>query len=122
MIKINASRAIELLRAEVAGNEDYVYGQHHNECVYVDDGQACCLVGKVLNRAGVPIAQLADMDHMGDTAIDDLFKEGNLDHILNITASAVNVLASAQHAQDDDFPWDYALAMAESKYDEVKDV
>lgn len=124
MIEIDADRAIELLRAEVAGNEDFVYvGPALNfpyntiSCVYEKDGQPCCLIGKVLHTAGVTVEELRTMDAYinedCDTDILTLYSHNLLPQNLALSDKAVRIFNTAQQVQDKRDPWSVALQRAE---------
>lgn len=124
MIKIDADRAIELLRAEVAGNEDFVYGsldpKYHRTCFYEKDGKACCLIAKVLHTAGVTVEELRTMDTYinqdCDTDILTLYSHDLLPQNLALSDKAVRIFSIAQQVQDKRDPWSVALQRAEMVY------
>jgi hypothetical protein len=117
-IRIDATRAIELLREVVAeSGEDYRYElietPYGPVCHYAHDDAPSCLVGHALHRAGVTVEQLASLDkHDNHIASVELPAE------VEITDEAQDVFAVAQDTQDDGKPWGVALSVAERAYED----
>lgn len=127
VVELDAERALALLRAAVAGREDYVYqrvplsddayddygdyGPDPDElgCRYEYGGAPCCLIGHVLKHAGATIAQLGDLDADGGVPITDAPQRARW---LQLTPDAAHVLQRAQDQQDYGETWGAALAAA----------
>lgn len=120
---IDGERLIHTLREVVAEQPDNVYTPPEHmqyeitSCYYVhtdantgEPQAAGCVVGAVLARLGIPLADVAE--HEGDGA------RQVVPAFLNITgplaAKAVDVLDCAQAYQDGGAPWGVALANAEA--------
>ncbi|MFF3363612.1 hypothetical protein [Streptomyces misionensis] len=115
MIELTLARAKELLAEAVAEKgADYVYtgpdGEQGNpdraaECYYVHGQQPGCIVGNVLHRAGVSLADLAQYE--GQAA------EDPVEQLTKANVAAVRLLISVQELQDRGTPWGEAVRQAE---------
>jgi hypothetical protein len=118
-IKATEAQVMSTLRAVVAERPGYVYNapehmrteDNGNECFYVHVDrhggrpEAGCLIGAVLSRLGVPLAELAKWEHFGVSVMAGAVVEASVD--------VVSVLAIAQDRQDNGATWAKALAAAE---------
>lgn len=113
---ITKDEAIELLRATVSGEEEYVdqgwvdgdgcrYASYESE----DEDYPGCLIGQVFSRLGATREQLVAMDRCGGT-IGALAEDGDIP--FELTDSALRVFAAAQEEQDEGKPWSEALEAA----------
>lgn len=119
MIRIDALRAIKLLREIVDEHgRDHRYSRKGGggRCRYEYDGAPACLIGHVLHRAGLPVAELARMDVAPVFASTEI-SEVVLPLAVDMTDTARVVLGAAQLAQDHGETWGQALDDAE---DEVR--
>lgn len=102
------AEAVEaVLRDVVAERPNFVYeppDDSPGDCKYVHGNAPGCLVGHVLHRMGVPLAELSA--HEGESAGDVLRVLTDADE------PAVNTLDTAQCVQDDGGYWSAALAEA----------
>lgn len=121
MERIDARRALELLTDVVdTYGEDTVYekvtlkfGESAGTlgCVYQDQGRPSCLVGHVLNRAGVPLGRLEELDDRGVSA------RSLHEHLDQVGFDACRVLSNAQLGQDSGETWGDALRDARKVYE-----
>ena len=114
-IRIDEHTAIRLLRevvAEQGATTVYRIPEQHGTCVYVDNGGCSCLIAHVLDRAGVP---MADLEPHNDAVINEVHIEG-----LEITDPACAVLGAAQHAQDVGEAWGEAERVGEEVYSAIQ--
>lgn len=109
-LKLDDART--LLKEVVGEKPGFVYaswddepGVAFGECKYVHDDEPGCLVGQVLFRAGIPLADLLPVEGVG-VSLGHEFRSW-------LTADAARYLASAQRVQDVREPWSEALASAE---------
>lgn len=113
MEALTLDRVKELAHEVVAEvGEAYVYPESHkrrepessiNSCVYVHDGKPSCIVGRVLHKAGVELAVLAQREFVGAW-----FVAGDL----GATVPASDFLDSIQGKQDAGWSWGDALKAA----------
>lgn len=82
---------------------------HGSKCRYEFQGQACCLVGRVLHRAGVTIEELKAMDRDPLTGFDYV----KLPDRLDLDPDARNFLNEVQVGQDNGLTWGKSLQSAE---------
>ncbi len=128
MIKLNVTTVTNfLLMAVQERGFDYTY-ERPNEfvgCLYVHDtkkevdGETVdapeeewtpgCIVGYVLNKAGVTLAQLKEYEHNHAA---DVIANLQSDGILEIDDASVDLLRSAQVKQDDRQDWGRAVITA----------
>lgn len=116
MIKLNVTMVTDLLLAAVrARGFDYQYKRVEDMpgCLYVHDTEKPqeewtpgCIVGYVLNRAGVTLAQLKEYEH--DHAASVLGKL-RMAGILEIDETSISLLRSVQVKQDDEQSWGPAV-------------
>jgi hypothetical protein len=128
-IRIDAGRAVELLREVVAeSGPDYKYTISEMPsgarlCRYVVDGQPSCLVARALHRAGFTLSDLERMDThvIGiSTLLMDPVRNGVVADLRSrFTADAIRIFAAAQRKQDSMRTWGVALAAAEEAYNTV---
>jgi hypothetical protein len=117
---IDKNEALELLRAKINGNEEYVdpFGINPGPCQYSPGLRPTskgaidypgCLIGQILSDLGASPSHLERMDEMG--TVMDISSIGEfpveLDH------GAATVFQAAQTAQDNGKPWGQALIEAE---------
>jgi hypothetical protein len=103
-------RALELLREVIfEKGEDFVYEAvgPDEECLYVHDGRPACIVGHVLVRAGVSLAELVEVETCTpmDTHRGPAFLTWADEH-------ARRLLTRVQDGQDNGKPWGVALDVA----------
>lgn len=123
-VRINADRAIELLREAVTerGN-DFVYSPpgRTTVCKYVHvDGEdvAGCGVGLALHKGGVSLDVLKTLDGIGASSgisawgVNNKLRDGDVE----LTEDAASVLRSFQTRQDMRESWGVALRAAEITY------
>lgn len=121
-MEITGTQVLETLKAVVAERPDYVYeapahqvhmdpeGLINSTCFYVhadEDGsneRPGCLVGEVLHRLGVPLAELAEHEGNGASQVARVFGVDDRD--------ALTVLDEAQCHQDQGVAWGRALEAA----------
>jgi hypothetical protein len=133
-IKIDATRAIELLRKVVAEKgEDFVYESPNcDSCVYTDEkGNPSCGVGYALYFAGVPLESIAALDHRYTTEEQDEDGEYFTQNYVTpesahqlpvelenaeVTPFAAEVFVAFQSLQDGGKTYATSLARAESVY------
>jgi hypothetical protein len=108
--RINAARAIQLLKSAVKGKEDYVYDRGSERCLYVKDGQPSCLVGHALVKQGWPIADVASLDSDGGIPI--AARTLNRVYPDLVSPNAARIFSRAQIAQDGGETWGSALNAA----------
>lgn len=127
MEEITARRALELLidvvdaygpqtvyeRIEVEADDLLTGPETLFQCRYEHNGAPSCLVGHVLHRAGMSVAELALLDAVGIGA-SNLTKWGPT---LHISGNAAALLGVAQRAQDNDVPWGQAVDQARATYE-----
>ncbi|WP_123788278.1 hypothetical protein [Phytoactinopolyspora halophila] len=115
-INIDSHYALDLLRQEVRGHEDYVYDEKENSfCHYIKDDRPSCLIGRALHQAGVPIYVLTKLDELGAISQASTVEHLAVNHV-HMTAEAQRVFSVAQDLQDADRPWGNALAAAHNTY------
>jgi hypothetical protein len=118
-IRITARKAQRLLLEVI----DEVGRDHQAPLVgrYVDDGCPCCIVAHVLQRAGMTVDELADLDvQLGASDITAV----RLPARVRVTGPARLLLQAAQDSSDDFDPWDDALyaALLVRPYKALEDV
>lgn len=98
-IKVSEEVVISTLREVAAGRPDYVYERPEggSYCLYVHGDQPGCIVGHVLNRLGVPLAELEKREGRGAFVVAAEF--------LHTTGFAREVLDVAQALQDRGRTW-----------------
>ena len=134
-ILIDRDKALELLRAKIAGNEEYVdpFGTTGSSCQYTPDPEMYsgvdknytavyidypgCLIGQICHDLGATLDQLRTMDTLGTVPV--VVEEGEFP--FSITNSAAEVFFVAQKAQDQGKPWGDALRDAETEYARIED-
>ncbi|MFF9268639.1 hypothetical protein [Streptomyces rochei] len=114
MITLTLDKAKELLAEAVAEKgEDFVYvnrdgrpvaGLTGADCHYVHGDQPGCIVGHVLHKAGVSLADLSEYEGQGaeDPALD----------LAGATDDACRLLSYAQENQDRGIPWGESVRLA----------
>lgn len=122
-LEIDSKKALDLLREAVKGNETFVYKYFEEapSCRYQHEGNPSCLIGKVLNLAGVPVFELDLMDAIPEPDETDgqiviggsSINEVTLPEGVVLTPKAMTTLATAQSYQDLGFTWGRALQAAE---------
>jgi hypothetical protein len=119
-ISIDANRALDLLREVVADiGADHVYRHPDGKpaaevgeiCRYEVNGSPACIVGHALNRAGVGVDALHEMDEYEDGAAIATVESD----AVQIEPLARELLAVAQNKQDSGSTWGAALAAAEAQ-------
>ena len=115
MIKvIKYDEVVAMLKAIVAGKEDFVYQFEEGSCVYWTDGEdgtrdASCLVGHVFQAWGV----LSDLPqifrHSSAIRAAGVLREKG---VLVLTHKALVLLGSVQRLQDEGIPWGEAVQEA----------
>lgn len=113
MEALTLDRAKELAREVVTEfGEGYKYPEDHRRwnagtrmCVYIHDDKPSCLVGQILHRHGVPVAELAKCEFRGAWEVTRELVPGTKDTTLRF-------LSELQGAQDDDNSWGFALEQA----------
>lgn len=117
-ITVDAETVIRTLHEVALENPDYVYvkpdlaGLPNKNCLYSHVVQPGCIVGHVLNRLGVP---LADLDELDERAFAGAYNV--LPDVLDVPLGQSDVfhaLSSAQAAQDNGNTWGEALRCAQS--------
>lgn len=116
-IELTADKARQYMREAVEdAGADYVYRQHHSECLYVVGGEPACLIGHVLIKAGVGVEEFPTRE--GDDPLGLLgFREGQKgrarerEQLSGIAAneSVARALTAAQEMQDAGATWGSAL-------------
>lgn len=124
-MKIDAVKAIKLLREVVAGREDFVYKSPDGHgidnpdyhCEYAHGDKPGCLIGVVLHQAGVTVDQLAELpaNYVNNTEVLLQLREFGF----TLTAGAEQVLRRAQAEQDNGNTWGKALEVAEQEYQRI---
>lgn len=120
-MEITDTQIISTLREVVAERPDYVYkapahmeGAISGACFYVHTdggaGKPGCIVGYVLNRLGVPLADLTVWE--GTSALEVAAEFG-------VSDEAARTLNHAQIVQDGGESWSAALESAERYFAEV---
>jgi hypothetical protein len=112
MIELTLARTKELLAEAVTlKGEDYVYvnrdgeqAGHDTSCHYVHGDQPGCIVGHVLHRAGVSLADLSNYEGQG--------AEDPASQLTDAGGEVVRLLAFAQEHQDRGVPWGEAVRQA----------
>lgn len=120
MITLTDEQVLADLAAVIAGREDYVYTEENGpNCAYFDGNQPSCIVGHVLARHGVTLADIQDdvADHNGDT-VHTLAADG----LLICSQAAEVALSMAQMMQDTGHTWGEAFAAAEETMLEMAEV
>lgn len=119
MIKLAINEVIETARQIVAEEgEDFVYERRAHPsyggaavCLYVYEGQADCLAGRVLHRLGVPL-DVMDKNH--NSQIGSLLFILESEGIAEVMDGMVCVfLSELQGAQDSGHKWGTSLNSAE---------
>ena len=114
MDKIKTSDAdfIAALEAEVKeAGSDFVYPRTYDaegfktRCVYVRDGQASCLIGRVLHRLGADIEELAELDRSLSNGASYAIPEV----VYGISRRLLLAASTAQAFQDRGCEWGEAL-------------
>lgn len=116
---LNRTTALRLLEQVVAEyGADYRYGgnDEHPICTYTRNGQPSCLIGHVLHRHGISIADLIGLDETFIVPDIDRVWRDNPDWM---SAAAAAVLDVAQAAQDSGHPWGVALRDARLKHQQL---
>lgn len=107
--QITAERAIELLELVVAREGRDI----RRPCRYVNMGHdtlhPVCLIGYVMAEAGVPLETMA---YWNSKTISEVFDNGTLNGVVDVSTEAVDVLQVAQDMQDIDKTWGAALDAA----------
>ena len=108
-VEITYERALSLVNDEIKKmGHDYVYPTNaRGGCDYIRNGEASCLVGRVLFGAGVDLFAVPE-DTLKRHA-DDLFRRLDSTGALRIDDEAWSLLASLQAYQDQGVPWGHAL-------------
>lgn len=86
--------------------DDFVYEKDElGFCLYMQDGQPSCLVGRLFHRLGVPVDLLTRLEHAGPGALfhHDNWEAGN---------GVVSFLTDLQINQDAGRPWGEAYEKA----------
>ena len=115
MIKvIKYDEVVDMLKAIVAGKEDFVYERVESVCLYWTNGEdatrdASCIVGHVFQALGV----LSDLPHWyqnsdANVTVGVLKQKG----VLIFTRKAQALLMVAQGRQDEGIPWGEAVQEA----------
>ena len=115
MIKvIKYDEVVDMLKAIVAGKEDFVYERVESVCLYWTNGEdgtrdASCLVGHVFQALGV----LSDLplwyqNSDANVTVGVLKQKG----VINFTRKARALLMAAQGRQDEGTPWGEAVQEA----------
>ena len=115
-ITIDEALAVKLLeRAVEERGADYIYEREvANVCTYVSDGAPSCLVGHVINYVApelMPSIAAWEITTASGTGVGELVQEFDS---LEISPRALQLLATAQQAQDDGASWGRALAVTKS--------
>ena len=113
MLKITIREARKALKDIVAEKgSDFRYDE--NTCVYAKDNAPSCGVGLALDKCGVPLTVIADLDHTGfDTSFkSDGVQETLLTNGIVVTDAAKRVLTRFQYEQDSRQPYGEALKSA----------
>jgi hypothetical protein len=116
---ITKDEAVEMLRATVSGEEEYVdqgwvdgdgcrYASYESDDKDYEDYPGC-LIGQVFSRLGATREQLVAMDRCGGTIV-ALARDGDIP--FEVSDSALLVFAAAQNQQDEGKPWGEALDAA----------
>lgn len=110
MIKLDKATTKRLLDEAVAARgEDYVYEQPIADwCVYTYDGKPSCIVGHVLDAAGIPLEELerGDAGYWGaGRLVENLENKG----LLETDYGTRQALIGAQWRQDDGDTWGEAV-------------
>jgi hypothetical protein len=112
-IHLTEELALKCMREAVDEyGSDYVYQSPDMACMYVYNGEASCLIGQVLVRAGVPVTAFGG-GTINTCTIDRIVA------YLPVTLSEhlVRALRDAQGAQDGGACWGEALEVLEAKLD-----
>jgi hypothetical protein len=125
MIKLDKFSSLVLLAQVVQEyGSEYRYHEHFDTDYESDHGSACryayldkpaCLVGHVLHRAGVTVAQLNELNEMNYTpgvVINGIEGPIGLKVDYLIDSQACEILRTAQIVQDNGRPWGEALEAA----------
>jgi len=104
------------LTAEVVSERGPGYVYRESNCVYVKNGAPSCLVGAVLDRAGVPLSAMADEFNLA--AAGHLLRTLERRRVIRLPegeggAALITFADALQDAQDDRDPWGTALARAD---------
>lgn len=109
MREVGRNEVLDLLTEVVAeAGPDFVYKSPGQYCRYEYKGQPSCLVGRVLNRLGVPVEALAGLD-------EDYPAVNDVDFVslgLSLPDDAVIALQAVQEWQDEGNKWGDALPIA----------
>ena len=100
--EITDEQFIHAMHEVVKGNEDFVYTEAGNSCVYVNnDGSPSCLIGHALMRCGIEAEFFEGINRDPLFVIEHLFS--------SMSESVLESMTAAQLAQDRGETWGRAL-------------
>lgn len=98
-------------------NPDFTYpwdDPDYEGCEYQRGGGPSCIVGHGLNRLGVPVADMAELDDEGGVPVDRL--PVDFPELLEVDSDeALDRLVVVQSAQDVGLPWGEAVRRAKER-------
>jgi hypothetical protein len=109
MIRIDATRALDLLDAAVRAKGEYTTASG----MYVKQGEPNCMAGVALHLGGVTIEQLKFIELI---PFDQAVGEGYTRDFLDITDEAVKIFHTAQMSNDNGETWSVARWRARQEW------
>lgn len=104
--EITDEQFIQAMYEVVKGNQDFVYTETGNSCVYVNnDGSPSCLIGHALMRCGTEAEFFEGINRDPVSVIEHLFS--------SMSESVLESMFVAQLAQDHGETWGQALGRFE---------